>query len=84
MLSRGTDINSQASEISGFDFKNTVFNILLLIIIFKSFMTMAANERHGASLMMSTFGSGIGLAPLGNNPLPEPMSTQIYVAIRRH
>ena len=30
------------------------------------------------------FGSGEGLVPSGNKPLPEQMFTQIYVAIRRH
>ena len=29
-------------------------------------------------------GSGNGLVPLGNKPLPEPMLTQIYVAIWHH
>ena len=29
-------------------------------------------------------GSGNGLVPSGNKPLPEPMLTQIYVAIWCH
>ena len=29
-------------------------------------------------------GSGNGLVPSGNKPLPEPMLTQIYVVIWRH
>ena len=29
-------------------------------------------------------GSGNGLVPSGNKPFPEPMLTQIYVAICRH
>ena len=29
----------------------------------------------------SNIGSGNGLVPSGNKPLPEPMLTQIYVAI---
>ena len=29
-------------------------------------------------------GSGNGLVPWGNKPLPEPMLTQIYVAKWRH
>ena len=29
-------------------------------------------------------GSGNGLVPSGTKPLPEPMLTQIYVAMRRH
>ena len=29
-------------------------------------------------------GLGNGLLPKGNNPLPEPMLTQIYVAIWSH
>ena len=32
----------------------------------------------------SNIGSGNGLVPSGNKPLPEPMLTQIYVAIWRH
>ena len=31
-----------------------------------------------------SIGSGNGLVPLGNKPLPEPMLTQIYVAKWRH
>ena len=35
-------------------------------------------------LTISQIGSGNGLVPSGNKPLPEPMLTQIYVAIWRH
>ena len=31
-----------------------------------------------------SIGSGNGLVPPGNKPLPEPMFTKIYVAIWRH
>ena len=31
-----------------------------------------------------SIGSGNGLVPSGNKPSPEPMLTQIYVAILRH
>ena len=29
-------------------------------------------------------GSGYGLVPSGSKPLPEPMLTQIYIALWRH
>ena len=32
----------------------------------------------------SYIGSGNGLVPSGNKPLPEPMLTQIFIAIWRH
>ena len=32
----------------------------------------------------SNIGLGNGLVPSGNNPLPEPMLTQIFVAKWRH
>ena len=33
------------------------------------------------SFWLVNIGSGNGLVPSGNNPLPEPMLTHIYVAI---
>ena len=38
----------------------------------------------GPYLKLVNIGSGNVLVPSGNKPLPEPMLTQIYVAIRRH
>ena len=35
-------------------------------------------------ILLVNFGSGNGLVPSGNKPLPEAMLTQIYVAIWRH
>ena len=32
----------------------------------------------------SNISSGQGLVPSGNKPLPEPMLTQIYIAMWRH
>ena len=34
--------------------------------------------------MQVNIGSGNGLVPLGNKPLPEPKLTQIIVAVWRH
>ena len=32
----------------------------------------------------ANIGSGNGFVPAGNKPLPEPMLTQIYIAIWHH
>ena len=41
------------------------------------------NLRMNAQVSVNT-GSGNGLVPSGNKPLPEPMLTQIYVTIWHH
>ena len=38
-------------------------------------------DCHWTSLMISQIGSGYGLVPSGNKPLPEPMMIQISLAI---
>ena len=38
----------------------------------------------GRPLWEVNIGSGNGMVPSGNKPLPEPMLIQIYVATRRH
>ena len=42
---------------------------------------MNATEPHWWEI---NIGSGNGLVPSGNKPLPKPMLTQIYVPIGRH
>ena len=41
-------------------------------------------DSHWTSLIKVSVGSGNGLVPSGNKPLPEPMLTQIYVTIWHH
>ena len=45
---------------------------------------MPWDECQGTSTMISHIGSGNGLLPSGNKPLPEPMLTLFHVAIWRH
>ena len=40
------------------------------------------SECHRKPFMIVNIGSGNGLVPSGNKPLPEPMLTQTYVIIR--
>ena len=42
-------------------------------------MKLVSGECHRTPLMTGQHGSGNGLVPSGNKPLPEPMLTQIYV-----
>ena len=43
---------------------------------------LPSHERHRRWKV--NIGSGNGLVPSGNKPLPEPILTQIFVAIWRH
>ena len=47
-------------------------------------LKLSSDECHWTLLMRDQHGSDNGLVPSGNKPLPEPMLTQIYVAIWRH
>ena len=49
-----------------------------------SLMKLPSDDCHKTLLMIGNIGSGNGLVPLGNKPLPEPMLTQIYVIKYRH
>ena len=49
-----------------------------------SLVGLSLDESHWTELMLVNIGSGNGLVLSGNKPLPEPMLTQIYVAIWRH
>ena len=49
-----------------------------------SLMKFCSDEYYQTLLMISLHGSGNGSVPSGNKPLPEPMLTQNYIAIRRH
>ena len=78
-------VNSLAPGRSGCDFKNTFFNIVFLIGTFRfphdNRPKMIATGLHWWYV---NSGSGNGLVPSDNKPLPEPMLRQIYVAIWRH
>ena len=49
-------------------------------IVFRWMSQDLTNENMGEA----NIGSGNGLVPSGNNPLPKPMLTQIYVIIWHH
>ena len=59
------------------DFIVSLFRIAAWALAVKLF----PRECHKTSIIIS---SGSGLMPSGSKPLPEPMSTQIHVAIRHH
>ena len=44
-------------------------------------ITLSNNKCQWTLLIEVNIGSGDGLVPSGNKPLPEPMLTQIYVNI---
>ena len=68
----------------GFDYSLKLVNFKLIskINIFKYFLwncyQVNAKTPHWSPV---NIGSGNGLVPSGNKPLPEPMLTKIYVAI---
>ena len=47
-------------------------------------MELPSGDNHWTSLMVVNIDLGNGLVPSGNKPLPEPMLTQIFVAIWHH
>ena len=56
---------------ASFDNKNPKYIFMINIIFVNLIIAKSA-------------GSGNGLVPSGNKPLPEPMLTQIYDAIKHH
>ena len=54
------------------------------IVGWASDVKLFSGDWRRTLLMISQHWSGNGLVPSGNKPLPEPMLTQIYVAIWRH
>ena len=68
------------------DFKNVIFNLALLIGIFKSSYDNNVLRRMPQDLTddKSTVGPGNGLVPSGNKPVPEPVLTKISNAIWCH
>ena len=77
-------INSLAPGRSECDSKNVIFNVVLLIGIFRSSHDNALRRMpHDPIDDKSTFGSGNGLVPSGNKPLTDPMLTQFLVALWR-
>ena len=64
-------------------FKDIVFKYIL-ITDSKWNIAQSALRYHPEDLAKVNIGSGNGLVPSGNKPLPEPMLTQISVDIWRH
>ena len=71
-------VNSLAP--GGFDYSKfqTHFNDKYLKYFLWNCYQVNATTLHWS---LVNIGAGNGLVPSGNNPLPEPMLTQIYVAI---
>ena len=76
-----SNINSLAPGRSGCDSKIGIFNLVLLIGIFRSSHDNAL--RWMPQDLTVNIDSGNGLVPSGNKPLPEPMLTQFLVALWR-
>ena len=60
----------------------------MLVLMIDGWGKFLWNRRQmivtGPRWWLVNIGSGNGLVPPGNNPLPEPILTQFYVAIWRH
>ena len=81
--------NSLTLGRSGCDFKkwkkNTICNLIVLIGIFRSSCDVALRwMSQDIYWRLVNIGSGNGLIPSGNKPLPVKMLIQIAVAIWRH
>ena len=68
----------------GFNLQLIIFSLIWRIVVssISCGLWLPSAECHKTSLM--NIGSGNGLVPSGNKPLPEPMLTNIYFAIWRH
>ena len=82
MTLHDTTVNSLAPGRSWCDFENVIFNLALVIGIFKSSYDNVL--KWMPQNLTVNIGSGNGLVPSGNKPLPEPMLTQSLVALWRH
>ena len=69
---------------SGRNFKTAIFNLALLIDIFRSCDNSPHMNGTGLNWREVNTGSGNGLVPSGNKPLPEPMWSKFYDAIWCH
>ena len=78
-------INPLAPGKFEWNFRYVIFKRLFsdwwLRYLLRNYSNMHVTGLHWWSVNM---GSGNGLVPSGNKPLPEPMLTQIYVAVWRH
>ena len=61
-------------------FSNSLYTTVARALVVKSL----SGECQRASLMKINIGSGNGLVPSGNKPLPEPVLSQMYVTIWHH
>ena len=73
-------INSLTPGRSECDSKNVIFNIVLLIGIFRPSQDYVLGWMP-QDLTDDNIGLGNGLVPSGNKPLPDPMLTQFLVAL---
>ena len=77
-------INLLAPGKCGNNFKIVISNSFYELIPWAFPEKLLRGECHRTPLMIINIGSGNGLVPSGNKPLPDPMLTQIYVPIWRH
>ena len=78
-------LNSLAHGKFEWNFRHVIFKQILSDWWLRHLLWNCTNVNvTGLHWWSINIGSGNGLVPSGNKPLPEPMLTQIYVAIWRH
>ena len=75
ILSRGRWVNLLAPGRCGSNFKSIISNSLYRISAWLLTVKLLEDEYHTASQM---------IVPSDNEPLPEPVLTQIYVTVWHH
>ena len=81
-----TELNSLAPEKFEWNFKHVIFKQILVIDGWgiSCEITLQWMSLTGLHWWSVNIGSGNGLVPSGNKPLPEPVLTKISNAIWRH
>ena len=79
-------VNSLASEKFDWNFKEVIIKLILVLgglgISCEIALRWMSLKLTQVKLSQVNIASGNGLVPSGHKPLPEPMLTEIYVAIR--
>ena len=74
-------INSLASKRCGYNLEFVIFKLISRIDVLSISCEIALWNTTRPHWRLLNIGSGNGLVPSGNKPLPEPMLTQSYVTI---
>ena len=79
-----SEVNPLAPEKFEWNFRHVIFKQILVIDGWGISWNSPNVDVTGLHSWSVNIGSGNGLVPSGNKPLPEPMLTQISVTIWRH